>query len=149
MAQGLDFQSVLKELHRFGWFPFGDEDKICDSPSESQKEFYVNNHKLPEPCNRCYKLTISWRGELTEEMLDEIVELTGVFRNGFGAKLKDGACVLYFRDRGAMLQKFHAIQDYINKSGFSGAVKWVKACRPLRNLLPELWSGDKEFVFGD
>ena len=142
----ISFREVEQEIRTSEWFRFGKREFECPSLGEEEIEFYLENNKLPPPCDQCYKALIFWEGSYSKENVENFFDMIDSFEVNYRGKLNDAVVVFYFRDKNKMLDFLKFLDNKMREYNVRGKTQWRRACRAFQDLKPELWKNAKEFI---
>ncbi|MFX1598924.1 MAG: hypothetical protein ACFFC5_07645, partial [Promethearchaeota archaeon] len=128
------------------WFRFGDKEFECPGIREKEIGFYLENYKLPSPCDKCYKALIFWEAGYSEDNVTNFLRMIDSFEDEFRGKLNKGVAVFYFRKKAKMLRFLKHLRSKMNEFNVKGRIQWRRACRVYQALKPELWKNEKELA---
>lgn len=141
-----NFTKVRQEIKTFGWFGFGKKEFDCPTLEKDKIDFYMNNNKLPSPCDQCYKALIFWEGYYSKENVMNFFNMINSFKINYRGKLNEGVVVFYFRDKIEMLEFLKFLESKMQGYSVKGKIQWRKACKEYQDLQPILWKNAKEFI---
>ncbi|MFX0069206.1 MAG: hypothetical protein ACFFA1_06740 [Promethearchaeota archaeon] len=140
------FKEVEQNIIDRGWFRFGDKEFECPGIREKEIRFYLENTKLPPPCDKCYKALIFWKAGYSEDNVTRFLQMIDSFEDKFRGKLNARVIVFYFRKKARMLKFLNNLKNKMQGFKVKGRIEWRRACRVYQALKPELWRNEKEFA---
>jgi hypothetical protein len=143
--ENISLAMVEASIDILGWFHFGKKEFECSGLDKQSLDFYKQTHKLPYPCDKCYKALIFWNG-ISEENLKNFFKMLSSFEVNYRGKLNQGVVVFYFRDKKKMLEFLDYLQPKMQQFNVKGRTQWRRACKEYQDLKPELWKNAKEFI---
>lgn len=110
------------------------------------KEYYINNKQLPEPCCRCYKALVFWDGNCTTDNTNNFFKMIESFDINYRGKVNNNVVVFYLSDKNEMMEFIEYLKNKIKEFDVKGRINWRRACKLYQDMSPELWKNAKEFI---
>ena len=142
------FKDVQETLRSSQWSYFGHKNFECPGLNDNNLELYEQTHKLPSPCNSCYKALIFWQGTYSEENITNFLKMINSFQFAFYGKLNQIVVVFYFREKGEMLEFLEFLSNAMQKNKVTGKIQWRRSCKQFQDQIPELWKDATTFLPG-
>lgn len=142
----MDIEVIEQIINYYGWFHFGKKDFGCPGLATERLAFYETHNKLPEPCDKCYKALIFWKGRYSKKNLENFLKMTGSFDFNYTGKLNRGVVVFYFRSKDRMEEFLNYLDRKMSDYNVVGKTQWRRACKEYQDAKPELWKNAKEFI---
>ena len=143
----IKIKKIYKAISNDGWFRFGGKKRSdCPKVDTYSINFYLENNKLPEPCNKCYKGLIFWENSYSKQTVISFFKMMASFELYYSGKLNEKVVVFYFRSKEEMFEFLDHLKVKINEFNVRGLIQWRKACKKYKNLNPLLWRNAKTFI---
>lgn len=142
----MDIESIEQIIMYYGWFHFGRKDFGCQGLSKERLALYETHSKLPDPCDKCYKVLIFWGRRYSRENLENFLKMIGSFDFNYTGKLNHVVVVFYFSSKEGMEEFLNYLNRKMQKYNVLGITQWRRACKEYQNAKPELWKNAKEFI---
>jgi len=140
------FKEIERNINDRNWFRFGDKEFECPGIREEEIGFYLENAKLPSPCDKCYKALILWEDGYSEDNVTNFLRMIDSFEDKFRGKLNERIIIFYFRKKARMLKFLEHLKNKMHGFNVKGEIRWRRACRVYQALKPELWRNEKELA---
>lgn len=142
----INFVEIENNIETDGWFFFGKKEFVCPGLTEKNIGYYLENNKLPSPCDICYKALFFWDNKYSKENLMNFFSLMNSLNVDYRGKLNRAVVVFYFRDKNKMLNFIENVENDLQKYNVEGKTQWRKACKAYQISKPQLWKNAKIFL---
>lgn len=143
-----NFEQAEETIDKKDWFRFNFGSPVFNCPglTDDNLDYYLENEKLPSPCNSCFKGLIFWNDVYSKETFQGVLRTVESLGISVIGKLNRDVVVFYFDDKGKMLKFLTDLSLKLEENQVKGKVQWRRACREYQDANPKLWKNAKEFI---